>query len=318
MVTHTSYGCCTGGGDGDDEHVRWMRATIAEVGWAVVAVDAEQAHAFTVGLWHSFDLPELVMFGLEPSDMQIWLNDTVRVLRERGDVPDDEPFEGVLDQFPVLLRPLDQSWKAPLLGAMCNYYGSVDVPVRQVVWPDREGRWPWDDRATATCKERQLRGWIPVDAHPEGGWRLVGELAMDWPFERLQPDTMVMASPEVVTGKLPIVAVTHDDEGGWDFLDERGYADDAVGWVHFGQLYRDQPWLARFADLPADTQAWLGEDGEWRQRPFGAADAKAAGPAAAPDRDAAGTPAESPAEASAESPGEAPPDAAWPVSGGQD
>src|SRR5919202_5590204 len=132
---------------------------------------------------------------------------------------------------------------------------------------------------------------------------------MDWPFERLQPDTMVMASPEVVTGKLPIVAVTHDDEGGWDFLDERGYADDSVGWVHFGQLYRDQPWLARFADLPADTQAWLGEDGEWRQRPFGAADAKAAGPAAAPDRDAAGTPAESPAEASAESPGEAPPDA---------
>ena len=32
--------------------------------------------------------------------------------------------------------------------------------------------------------------------------------------------------------------------------------------------------LARFADLPPDTQAWLGDDGEWRQRPFGAAEAK--------------------------------------------
>ena len=63
---------------------------------------------------HSFDLPELVMFGLEPPDMQIWLNDCVRLLREHGDVPDGVPFNGVLDGFPVLLRTLDSSWKAPL------------------------------------------------------------------------------------------------------------------------------------------------------------------------------------------------------------
>jgi len=211
------------------------------------------------------------MFGLEAPDMQIWLNDCVRVLRERGNIPDDEPFDGVLDGFPVMLKTIHQTWKTPLFGSMCNYYRSDDVPVRQVIWPDREGRWPWDDAASVGCRERQLRGWLPIDTHPSGGWRLVGELAMDWPFGELQPDTTVMASPEVVAGKLPIVAVTHDDEGGWDFLDERGYADEAVGWVHFGKLYHDYPWLSRFADLPLDTQAWLSPDGQWRRRPFGAA-----------------------------------------------
>jgi hypothetical protein len=266
METHTSYGCCTG--DDADEQDRWLRSTIADVGWAVVTVAADQSHAYTIGLWHSFNLPELSMFGLEAADMQVWLNDCVRVLRERGDTGDDEPFDGVLDGFPVLLRPVDRSWHAALFGAMCNYYRTDEVPVRQVIWPDRDGRWPWDEAATTGCRENQLRGWLPVWAHPAGGWRLVGELALDWPFDELQPDTTVMASAEVVAGTLPIVAVTHDDEGGWDFLDERGYADEAVGWVHFGQLYRDQPWLARFADLPRDAQAWLGEDGQWRRRPF--------------------------------------------------
>lgn len=252
---------------GDDERGRWLRDTIAEVGWAVVAVTAEPAHAFTVGLWQSYGEPELVMFGLEPPDMQTWLNACVLVLRS-GPVPDDRPFEGVLEGFPVLLRTVDPSWHEPLFETMCAHYGRTDVPVRQVVWPDREGHWPWDEAATETSRDRQPSAWLPVAEHPDGGWRLVGELALDWPFAEIQPDTVVMASDEVLSGQLPVVAVTHDAEGGWDFLDERGYSDEAAGWVHFGRLYRAQPWLARFAELPADTQTWLDDEGRWRQRPF--------------------------------------------------
>jgi len=170
----------------------------------------------------------------------------------------------------VQLRTIHPSWHEPLFETLCAYYGRTDIPVRQVVWPDRDGRWPWDEAATDTCRDRQPRAWLPVPEHPDGGWRLVGELAVDWPFASLQPDTVVMASPAVQDGRVPIVAVTHDAQDGWDFLDERGYTDEAVGWIHFGRLYRAQPWLVRFADLPADTQTWLDSDGQWRERPFSA------------------------------------------------
>jgi hypothetical protein len=189
--------------------------------------------------------------------------------------------------------------------------------VRQLVCPDRQGRWPWEAAATATCRDRQPQAWLPIDRHPEGPWRLVGELSATWPFQDLEPDATVMASPEVVAGTLPIVAVTHDADGGWDFLDERGYADEATGWVYFGELYKSQPWLDRFAELPADTQAWLTPDGNWTSRRFsnapdeasqaqtetGAGAAWQPNPEPDPDRDrdqgpaghVAGEPAEDPA-----------------------
>ncbi|MDT5036516.1 MAG: hypothetical protein QOE03_1701 [Micromonosporaceae bacterium] len=284
---------------------RWVRDTIADVGWAVVTVSGETPYAFTIGVWHSFGRPELAMFGLREPDMQIWLNNSVRLLREGPEPPPDgAPIDGVLDRFPVQTRGIDPSWHRALFGAMCGYYGSVDMPVRQVVWPDREGRWPWDPAATATCRERQPQAWVPVDAHPEGAWRLVGELSADWPFQQLEPDATVMASPEVLAGTMPIVAVTHDADDAWDFLDERGYVDDATGWVFFGELYKSQPWLARFADLAADRQAWLDSDGEWHVRRFSEAldEATAAAEpreaaaqsweAAAQPREAAGEPAQ--------------------------
>jgi Domain of unknown function (DUF4262) len=289
MFSHTAFGCCTSDRERGSWD-QWVHDTIMDAGWAVVAISGETPYAFTVGLWHSYELPELAMFGLREPDMQIWLNNCVRLLCERPvRMPDAEPFDGVLDRFPVQLREIDRSWHSALFSPMCGYYGTVEVPVRQLVWPDRDGRWPWDEAATATCRERQPQAWVPVDQHAEGPWRLVGELSATWPFQHLEPETTVMASPEVVAGTLPIVAVTHDADGAWDFLDERGYVDDATGWVYFGELYKSQPWLARFADLAPDTQAWLNADGEWQTRHFSEALEEAA---AAAESDAPAQPAD--------------------------
>lgn len=268
MASHTAFGCCAPHRP-DGEWERWVRSTIADVGWAVVLVSGETPYAFTIGAFHSYQLPELAMFGLREADMQIWLNTCVQLLRDRREpYADGEPFPGVLERFPVQTRTVDGSWLRPLFGPMCDYYGTGDVPVRQLVWPDRAGRWPWDAAATATCRERQPQAWVPVDGHTEGPWRLVGELSAGWPFQELEPDTTVMASPEILAGTMPVVAVTHDADGCWDFLDERGYDDDAAGWVYFGELYKEQPWLGQFATLAADSQAWLDGDGVWRVRRF--------------------------------------------------
>jgi hypothetical protein len=255
-----------------DERQSWLRDTIAQNGWAVVALDAERAHAFTVGLWHSYGLPELAMFGLAPADMQIWLNSAVEVVRQRGGILDGEPFDGVLGGFPVLLQEIHPSWHESLFDAMGVYYGVFEVPVRQVVWPDRHGRWPWESVATEACRLGQPSSWLPVSEHPQDGWRLVAELSAGWPFAQLQPDSTVIASHSVVQGREPIATVTHDIDGGWDFLDARGDADDATEQILFGHLYREQPWLARFAELPTDMQASLHADGQWRVHHVGEAE----------------------------------------------
>jgi hypothetical protein len=61
--------------------------------------------------------------------------------------------------------------------------------------------------------------------------------------------------------------------------------------VYFGELFKSQPWLARFATMEPDRQSWLDEDGQWRVRRFSEAleEAAAQAAAAAPASDAAGT-----------------------------
>src|SRR5690242_12634856 len=172
MLSHTAYGCCAAD-RARNSWEQWVTDTIADVGWAVVAVSGETPYAFTIGVWHSYELPELAMFGLREADMQIWLNNCVRLLRERAEpFADGEPFSGVLERFPVQTRDVDRSWHQALFGPMGGYYGTLEMPVRQLVWPDREGRWPWDPAATATCRERQPQAWVPLGRHPEGPWRL--------------------------------------------------------------------------------------------------------------------------------------------------
>src|SRR6266566_1850316 len=125
MLSHTAYGCCAAGG-ARDQWEQWVTDTIADVGWAVVAVSGETPYAFTIGVWHSYELPELAMFGLREQDMQIWLNACVKLLRDRPQqVRDGEEFDGVLERFPVQVRGVDPSWHRSLFAAMCAYYGTL-------------------------------------------------------------------------------------------------------------------------------------------------------------------------------------------------
>jgi hypothetical protein len=145
----------------------------------------------------------------------------------------------------------------------CFYRGLVP-PVRQLVWPDRNGLWPWEDGASHGCREDQPRGWQPVSAHLDGPWRLIGELNTEWQFWPAGPDTEVTASLDVVAGRRLIVQVFRSGEE-WGFFDERGPVEAEQTGVLFGQLVRAQPWLRQFEALPDRTVAIRQPDGTWRR-----------------------------------------------------
>ena len=127
--------------------------------------------AYTIGLWHSFRRPEVVMFGLEGGGMGHWLNACVDRGRDHGWPAEGEEFAGVLDGFAVQLRPVHVSWHDALFGAAWRFYRGVTVPVLQLVWPDSNGVWPWQEGATATS-----RTTIRTTARDRTPWRLMQAL----------------------------------------------------------------------------------------------------------------------------------------------
>ena len=114
---------------------RNLVADVQDHGWHFVKVvdpDADSPWwAFTVGLWHSYGVPELTMVGLLPGDMHTWLN----VLGERardgeGVVDEGSLVEGVLDGYALRARLASVFHAAePLRAARSAKVGSPLVPV---------------------------------------------------------------------------------------------------------------------------------------------------------------------------------------------
>lgn len=203
--------------------------------------------SYTIGVYHSFGAPEVVMFGLSGADMPSWLNTCVELGRDKGWPEPEQPFDGVIEGFETQLRPVHPSWYRALFGTALGFYRGVAVPVRQLVWPDRHGRWPWDETATASSRTRQAFAWLPVAEHPEGAWRLVGELGPTFPF-RVGPDAWVLTTRALLEGSRSVVTVVYD-QGSYDVLDERGLDADDLCVAFLGDIVRRHPHIRECADL---------------------------------------------------------------------
>jgi hypothetical protein len=253
--------------DGLGSRERNMAWQVQEHGWSVVAVAAEHelpGWAYTVGMRHTFRGPEACMFGLRGRDMHAWLNAAGQQVRAGQPLRADEERLGVLDGFPVVVRPVHPSWFADLFGLAVDFHGGTPPPMTQLIWPDRHGVFPWQPGAGARCRSYQPWLWLPRDDHPPGVWTRLAELSAS-PFPDAPIDELVAGSPRVITGAAPITGIVHTHDGRWQFLDDRGDAD--LGMVHLRHLVADHPHIRDFADLPRGHAAWREADGNWSRRP---------------------------------------------------
>jgi len=228
-------------------------STVEQHGWCALRAASSVDFAYTVGLWHSFRLPELVMFGLDGEGMQHWLDACVARVREHGWPDPAAPFAGVIDGFDTQLRPVDESWRDALFGTAHRFYAGWPVPVWQLVWPDAAGRWPWEEGATMSCRLRQASAWLPVGEHPAGGFPLPA-----------QPDSWALTTRSVLDGSRPPTLVVFDDDA-FDVLDERGHDADDLCLGYLGHLVLRHPVLREVGDLPAGTAAAAAPGGSWRR-----------------------------------------------------
>src|SRR5215213_202909 len=121
--------------------------TVRRCGWMIQFVGGqgrEPSFGYTVGL-HGLGHPELVIFGLPPSDTAGVLNNLGERVRGGQNLA-----EGDLVRFPDWphrLHVLPLVNPAEVLFVANRFYrrpDSLSVPGLQLVWDDKEGRFPWE------------------------------------------------------------------------------------------------------------------------------------------------------------------------------
>lgn len=116
-------------------------------GWHVVQIPARgprHGWAFSVGFFHTFGHPEIVVFGL-PDDVSTTLIDATGA-RVRGGArfPDGSEDEALMRPYRCAFRAVHAGWHQPVLGAARWFYQERDFSAIQLFWPDRAHRLPWD------------------------------------------------------------------------------------------------------------------------------------------------------------------------------
>jgi Domain of unknown function (DUF4262) len=162
-------------------YLSWVATTVSEHGWAISGRHGDEAAppwAFSVGMWLTCQAPELVLCGLSVENAAAIINAIGARVADGADYSPGDVLDDVCPA-PLAFRQVDPGWRATggLLSVANAFYGMVRPPYLQVVWSDREGRFPWDQGHQSSRSRTQPLLWLPPDDNPPSPWTRLDQLS---------------------------------------------------------------------------------------------------------------------------------------------
>jgi len=129
-----------------DDTDRELLDHVRTYGWHVVAVPDDEVgpgYVFSVGLHHTFGHPEVVVFGLGTEMLYELINKVGAAVRDGFRFEPGHRHDGLLEGHPCIFQPVAPALCTEYLGTADWFYGAP-YPALQLVWPDEQGRFPWE------------------------------------------------------------------------------------------------------------------------------------------------------------------------------
>ncbi len=236
-----------------DDDERRVIEDVQQYGWHIVGVDADQegpGFAYSIGLYHRLKQPEIIVFGLSNfKTMAQVINSIGEEMKKGTKFEDWKENDQILEGYSCMFRDVDHEFYPEYLGYAGWFYRPDDFPVLQCVWPDRQGRYPWHPEFPATLHARQ-----PVLARQQA-----------WRFHEGK-NRAVFTTRRVLDGTHPILLVSHDEEGEWQFLCGTTNRSEDGRIVCLANVVEHHPAIVELADMPVGWQAMRdGPDQPWRR-----------------------------------------------------
>lgn len=130
-------------------------------GWHVTGVfvsagEAGPEWAFSIGLFHSFRHPEVVVFGLKLGICMSVVNEIGAQVKAGKRYQTTGEYEDILsDPYRCAFRLVQRKHYRNYLGSALWFYEDESFPTMQCFWPDKAGRFPWDESCNSTVRDGQ-------------------------------------------------------------------------------------------------------------------------------------------------------------------
>ncbi len=147
---------------------------VRERGWSCLTIhDAEKPFAYTVGLMHTFDHPELIIFGRTRDDSGILASLIEQIqLGKRIDQPQEYDL---LEGFPIATRPVHETQHELYLGFAMGFLTRIgrigELEAVQVFVPDNRNVYPFQPNCALSVYDSQPRLDIGLTKSELAKWR---------------------------------------------------------------------------------------------------------------------------------------------------
>jgi len=127
-----------------------LLSDVSVYGWHMLTIPTDEhgpGFTYTVGLFHSYSHPEVIVFGLPNKLMQRVL-DVIATLVKGGRVflPGDQTDE-ILEDYACAFRTVLPKHYQDHFGYAMWFYrtkGVAQFPALQCLWPDKAHQFPWE------------------------------------------------------------------------------------------------------------------------------------------------------------------------------
>jgi len=131
---------------------------IDRYGWHCLHVleEGEQKpFSFTIGLHATLGHPEVLVYGLPRQTAHAILAIVADAAKAGKPIDASRPTDDLLDGYACVLVPIAPDQYEEHLGTAIWYYEHQPFPALQIVWPNRDGIYPWHEDASASFKDAQ-------------------------------------------------------------------------------------------------------------------------------------------------------------------
>ncbi|MCD2425514.1 DUF4262 domain-containing protein [Niabella pedocola] len=187
-----------------DELLIQTAANIEKFGLQVIMVggtDYSPSFAYSIGLYKTYRHPEIICFGLSDNLGHVIINDVAELIKSGEWIESLKDYDNIFRDSRAAFLRVDERNVDHYFRTAINFYGGAEFPALQLVWTDRNDRFPWEEN----FEETFLYDQPLLDRNADFKFREEKNLA-------------VFTTRQWLELKEAVLRVVHDTDGDWQFL----------------------------------------------------------------------------------------------------
>jgi hypothetical protein len=188
----------------DNEAEKFIVDTIAKYGWQISTIESDgysPSFAYTIGLTKTYNHPELIILGLSTKLMGELLNIAGALIKNGHNITLNKEYDDFLNGYNCKFIKIHKDYYSDYLGYGIWFNNGKDFEAYQLVWPNKNGDFPWNKGDDEDLDIRQ-----PI-------------LDRNMNFKFLEKENLAIYTTKyIIELEKPILYVYHEQNGDWQFV----------------------------------------------------------------------------------------------------